>query len=351
MGNTRTLAAGFCFAAGLSIAATVPATAQDTVALKLSDRFPDDHYVARYSSEHFIDEVEAASGGKVSIQRFGSQQLGKSKDALTLLRAGVFDIGELVPSYMSDQLSLTTVAELPGIVGSACEGALAYERLAEEGGIIHDEELGPANLKVLYVVGLPPYQIFSSQEISDVDSLSGLKIRSSGGGMDAALRGVGMVPIRMSAAELYESFARGTVDGTSFPVASILSYDLGKFSKYGTRGESFGSNINIYAVTRDTWDALSPEMQEIMEKAGKETTRHACELIDSEADEAFAALQEGGTTLVRFDDSQKEKLDGLMSPAAEEWAKNLDDKGRSGSKTLAAFRQAVKDVRAEQQTQ
>ncbi|MEQ8347705.1 MAG: TRAP transporter substrate-binding protein DctP [Sneathiellaceae bacterium] len=333
-----------CLAAVLGVGALVAGTAagaQDPVALKLLDRLPPDHYIARYATQYWIDEVEQATGGAVTIKRYPSSSLGKAKDMPALVAAGVTDMGEFFPGYLGEKLALSTVGELPGLVPNACAASLAYEALARDGGIIDRTELAPAGIKMLYVVGLPQYELVTSREIDAPASLEGLKIRSSGATMDAGLRSLGIVPIRMGAPELTESFARGTVDGTAFPAASIFSYDLQKLARYTTVGGAFGSSITFYAISRDVWDGLAPAVQEAMLEAGRRTTRRACELIDSDNAEALQRLEDGGTVLVRFTAEEQAQMQAAYAPVADDWAGNLDAKGRPASEVLRHFREAV----------
>ena len=132
------------------------------------------------------------------------------------------------------------------------------KKLAKPGGFIDKTELAPQGLRLLYVVGLPAYQLFASRKFDNLESMRGLKIRSSGPAMDAGLRRLGMVPIRMSAAELSESFSRGTVDGMAFPAASIFTYDLQCKTKYGTVDLSFGSSITFYAISSKPGTSCRP---------------------------------------------------------------------------------------------
>src|SRR3546814_1026914 len=98
-----------------------------------------------------MGEVQEATGVAVRIQRYPSQQLGKSKDMLTLSKAGVVDIAEFVPGYLGDQMPLSTVAEIPGMVPSACTASLAYLDLARQGGFLDKNELAPNGVRLLYV--------------------------------------------------------------------------------------------------------------------------------------------------------------------------------------------------------
>ena len=330
--------AGAC---GVLLPLAVAAPPAQAIDLKLADRLPQDHYVARYTTSYFIDEVRKATNGAVTIQRYPSERLGKSKDMLNLTKAGVVDMGEYVPGYLGDQLPLSAVAELPGMVPTACIASSVYQDLARPGAFLDKNELAPAGIRLLYAVGLPAYQLFTSKKIDGLASLKGLKIRSTGAAMDAGLRQLGIVPIRMSAAELNESFSRGTVDGTSFPAASIYSYDLQKQTKFATTGLSFGSSMTFYGISTKVWAKLPPDVQRAMTDAGERTTKHGCALIDKDDKEALARLEKDGAALVRFSPADGQKFADLLKPVADEWAQGVDKKGKPGSETLSAFRAAL----------
>jgi len=85
------------------LAALVPASAHaDKITLRLADGLPSGHIIDRLVIEPFIKQIAAETHGEVAIQHFPAEQLGKSRDMLRLTRAGVADIGYIVPSYQSD---------------------------------------------------------------------------------------------------------------------------------------------------------------------------------------------------------------------------------------------------------
>ena len=51
------------------------------------------------------------------------------------------------------------------------------------------------------------------------------------------------------------------------------------FLKYGTQGINFGSFVATYVISTERWDALSPEIQELMTTAGKAATLSGCQVV------------------------------------------------------------------------
>ena len=107
--TTLTLAA-----LGLALTVGPGAMAQDKkIKLKVADSFPTTHYVPGFIKK-WMEDVTAASGGLVEFEYYGAEQLGKAKDMLTLVQSGVADVAYVAPSYVSEKMPLSSVAELPG---------------------------------------------------------------------------------------------------------------------------------------------------------------------------------------------------------------------------------------------
>jgi len=330
-------------AAALACLLAAPAAqAQDKINLKVGDRYPAGHYIPEYATKFWMDGVTKATGGQVTFQYFGGQQLGKAADMLALTLAGVADVGEIIPSYVAEKLPLSTVSELPGLFGSSCQGGLAAFDLVRPGGFIDRQEYVPNGVRLLFMLVLSPYQVYARQKLDSLAAFKGVKIRSSGPGMDLSIRRIGAVPVRISATELHEALSRGTVDGAIFPAASILQYDLTPFLKSGTVGENFGSVVISYGISERKWKQLPAAVQKAMTDVGVEATRRTCGLLDEDDRKAAEKLREKGTAVAALPPAEKAKLLAELAPVAKEWAADLDRKGRQGSEALRQFTEATK---------
>src|SRR3546814_16376988 len=79
---------------------------------------------------------------------------------LTLTQSGVTDIGYVPPSFVTDKMPLSAVAELPTNFTESCQGTMAYFKLAHAGGILDKNEFAPAGIRLLFTIVLPPYKVF-----------------------------------------------------------------------------------------------------------------------------------------------------------------------------------------------
>lgn len=338
----RQAAAWLCsVVSGLTMLALMPSHADaqpSKLKLRVADAFPTGHYIAENSIRYFMDQVTRATGGAVEFEYYPAEQLGKAKDLLALTLSGVADIGYVVPSYVSDKMPLSAVAELPGLFPNSCTGAAAYWRLSRD-GILAQKEYAPNGVRVLFSFVLAPYQIATKQKFGSLREVEGMKLRAIGAAQEVTLKRLKIVPVRMPSPEVHESMSRGTIDGAIFPYSSMLSYDLPV--KYVTQGENFGTAAGHYLISEARWKTLPANVQKAMQEAGEATIRHGCAAFDKDVQTATEKLRQKGTTIVTLPAEDRRLIAQTLATVANEWAESVDRRGKPGSETLKAFREAL----------
>ena len=325
------------------VAAGAAGVAAQSVKLRVADSLPVNHFFAEQATRFWMNEVARVTNKAVEFERYPAEQLGKAKDILSLTQAGVIDVGYVVPSYVSDKMPLTAVAELPGTFPTSCAGTLAYWKLARGEGFLARHEYEPNGVKVMFAIVMPPYQIFSAQKkLENLKSIEGQKLRTTGGALDVMILKLKGVPVRMTAPEVHESLSRGTLDGMVFPTASVLAYDLAGLVKSATAGENFGSAVLTYMISNNRWNALTPAVRKAMLDAGDAATRRVCEYADREVDGDVAKIRQKGAVIAPLPASERGALATMMSTVRQEWAGQLDKRNRPGTDALGAFEAALK---------
>lgn len=339
MTRTKTTKAGWLFALALLMPAA--ARAEGEVTLRLGDSFPAGHYIADKVTKWFMEQVVERTGKKVKFEYYPAEQLGKAKDMLSLVQTGVADIAYVAPSFTTDKLPLSGVAELPLGFSTSCEGTQAFFKLASD-GIIQQRELAPNNVRLLLTIVLPPYQVFlRGPGLKTSADLKGLKIRTSGKAKELAVAALGAVPIQIATPDVYQALSRGTIDGMLFPYSSIFSYDLQDLSKAASIGENFGSFIVTYMISERRWRALPPDVQKVLTEVGREATDRGCKISQENEVADQGRLKERGVSEVAFDAADKEAIAREMAGIGKAWAKELDGRGKPGTPVLDAFEKAL----------
>lgn len=336
------LAPGAAALAAALITIQAPAGAQD-VTLRVADSLPSNHIIHQIATRPFMEAVERLSQGKVKLQHFPGEQLGKAKDLLMLTQAGVTDIGYVGPSYQSDKMPLSSALELPGAFADACQGARALWALTHDGGFLEKNEFAPNRIVPLLTMVLPPYQILlaNGKKIGGLKDLAGLKVRSAGGAMDFMVKSLDMVPVRMTPPEVYESLARGTVDGAIFPYQSANSYGFASKIKSGTYTENFGTVVLTYSIGAAKWQQLPPATRAILMQAGHDVSLAACNRFTAAESDALKKTTAFGMRPLVLSAADDQALAGIFARVASDWASSLDRRAKPGTQALAAVRQAL----------
>lgn len=333
----------------LTAAATaLPAAAQE-ITIKIADSLPADHIITRNTTDIFIEKVTEQLGDRVAFEHYPAQQLAKAKDILSITQAGIADIGYVVPSYVSEKMPLGGVVELPGEIGSSCEGSLAFMELVKPGGKLDEMEFKPNGVRVLYNVALSPYQaIFSDRAgVASLDDFSGRKMRSNPGAMELSLQAAGAAPIRLTPPEIFDAMSKGTIDGALLPFTSTFSYGLDQIVASATENANFGSVGITYSISQTKWDSLPEDVQQVLSEVGREVTQSACKAFDDAERELAEQLKGEGVNVFALSDDEVARLEENFAGVAQDWAEALDGRGKAGSEILADFRAEVEKIRGQ----
>jgi TRAP-type C4-dicarboxylate transport system substrate-binding protein len=332
-------------AAALALSAIASlAQADDKITLRLADSLPVGHVIHQVITKPFIDAIEKRTNGAVSISHFPAEQLGKANDLLRLTQAGVADIAYIVPSYTSDKMPLSAVAELPGNARDACEGTAAYWALTRDQKILADREYAPNGIRPpLVAFLLPTYQFLlaTRKPVSAIGDLAGLKLRTVGGALDLFVRRINAVPVRMSAPEIYESVSRGTLDGALMGYQSAASYDVLDKMKAGTLKQPLSSAVITYSISAAKWRTLPEPVQKVLVEEGERITKESCEKFGKAEDAAIDKAKNNGIAFIQFGPQDEAALRAIFADVSHDWAAGLDGRGKPGSEVLKAWRDAV----------
>lgn len=320
------------------------AAAQQKVTLRVADVYPVGHPVAESTAKVFMEQARKASNGTLEFQYYPAEQLGKGKDLLSLTQSGVVDIGLVVPSYVSDKMPLSAVSELPGGFATSCEGTMALWHLSKD-GVLAKNEFSPNGVRVLIAHAFSPFQMVTTKNFDGLKSVEGQKMRSLGAVMDSTIRKLKATPIRIPAPEINEAMSRGTIDGGMMGYPTVLSYDLARIVKFGTVGANFGGAIVTYVISENKWRALGADQKKALAAAGEAATKNGCEFADKAVVPSAEKLKAAGVKLAPLSPEDDRALKAVLATVGDEWAADLDKRGKPGTEVLKTFRAAVQSGR------
>ena len=175
------------------------------------------------------------------------------QDTLRMVRTGAFDIVESTVGAAARDDAFLEGVDLIGVSTSMeqLKEAIDAFRPALEKRVAEK-----FNAKVLTLWPYGPQVFYCNAEITSVESLKGLKVRSYTPTMSSLLEAVGATPVTLSFKEVYPSLQRGVVDCA---ITSPTSGNTGNWPEVTTHFLPLGISwsVNGHFMNLDTWNKFS----------------------------------------------------------------------------------------------
>lgn len=314
----------------------VEASGDDVITIKIADSFPDSHIVPEIGTKPWIERIEELTDGKVKIEYYPGEQLGKAASLLDVAKNKVADITYVGPLYISDALPLSGIVANPGLFQDAVSATKVYNKLVNED--LYELEFKPNGVKPLWSMGTNPYQITNSKHpVKTLDDFKGLKIRTSGGIQEQVMQQLGATPVSIPAPEMYTAWDRGTLDGTLLSLFSWPGYQVDKVTKYATVNAPLSGFGISYVVNEEVWESWPEDVQQAIIQASEEIVETVGISINEHEEELRKEYEAAGVEFYELPDEELAKWNEYLSDYNKEWAKMMDERGLKGTEILDKF--------------
>ncbi|MBD3308188.1 DctP family TRAP transporter solute-binding subunit [candidate division KSB3 bacterium] len=277
------------------------ATAADKLVIKSSD-VHGDGYPTVEAIKYMGELLDTWTNGRITIQVFGSMQLGGEKEALEQVQVGALEMTRVSVGVVGPIVDEFNAFNLPYVFRSSqhmynvTDGEIGTELLQklEKGGLIG---LGymDAGSRSFYN---------SVRPIKSIDDLDGLKIRVMQNPifveMVNAMGGNG-IPVAFN--ELYTAMQTGVVDGAENNPPTVIHQKHYEVAKYYTLTEHL-MVPEIFVFSKKVWDTLSETDQLLIRKAAALTVPKERELWKAMVDKALNELSEMGYNVIKEIDKE-----------------------------------------------
>lgn len=314
------------------------------------------HSVNQKGLAPYFEKLAEKTDGKVEWDLVPGAQLASGPGTPEAVGNGLMDGGIAIAPYQPSLLPATNAIfsnSLPGDDALAAAGAMNEAVML--GCPQCQEEYHDLNAVGFGGYATTPYLFMCRGDVQSVDDMKGLKVRSSGGGVNIT-EIAGGTPVSMSPADATTALERGTLDCVLGAVSWLRSY--GYMDVTQTVVDSpmgMGGPPLLMFLNRDTWDSMTPEMRAAHIELAPDLVAGATYDGQVEVDkEIVAAAKEAGVNFVdggegfadlmaKHVDAQHENImknagdtgvenaEELISnyeAAYEKWQKLLDDEGR-----------------------
>jgi TRAP-type C4-dicarboxylate transport system substrate-binding protein len=251
---------------------------------------------------------------------------------------GISDIGFSVLAYTRGKFPLTEVSDLPLGMKS---GLVATKVINDYYKKFKPKELD--EVKIMYLHGHGPGIIHTKRqdEVKTLGDLKGMKIRCTGMAAKIA-KALGATPVAMPMGETYDALSRGVVEGSMAPQEALQGWKWGEVVRYTI--ENFGSSYSsgmFVVMNKGKWNALPPDIQQIIEKVNEEYIEKQGKTWD-EIDKAGRDYTiKLGNKIVPLSQDEDWKWQKAVKPLLDEYKKNMKDNGLPGEEVLSFYLQTI----------
>jgi tripartite ATP-independent transporter DctP family solute receptor len=250
------------------------------------------------ASVKFGEELSALTDGRITVEVFPNESLGKEIDLINGMQLGTVDMtitGESLQNWspmaalLAVPYAYSSLAHMDEVAGG------------EIGDQIQAEIIEKAQIRPIAYFARGPRNLTSNRPITSPDDLDGLKMRVPNVPLFVDVwAALGAQPTPMAFSEVFTSLQNGTIDAQENPLALIRSASFDEVQSHVNQTEHVRSWIYL-TIAESTWNKLSAEDQAAVMEAAATAQAYERELFEASVAADRAYLEEKGMTFVEVD--------------------------------------------------
>ncbi|HHX47906.1 MAG TPA: TRAP transporter substrate-binding protein DctP [Brevibacterium sp.] len=215
----------------------------------------------------FLDSVSEATDGKVSYEFHYANSIVPPAEIGSAMADGTVDTGLVITSYNPSEYPISNWLSQLGFAGKSGAPAMTFERAAAATNWWYDHpEAAQADFGDKGLIPLTPgfnaitaYHIICTEPVTSLADARGKSVRTGGEAWADIAESIGMRPVSLPGAELYESLQRGIVDCAMVAGADMVDSNLPEVAKHYTTMNLPGFTPYGIFVSKQTWDTLDED--------------------------------------------------------------------------------------------
>ncbi|NLE73855.1 MAG: TRAP transporter substrate-binding protein [Actinobacteria bacterium] len=292
----------------------------EPVELKFSFFAPEGTFPGK-ASLWFIEELEKATNGQVTVKWFPGGTLLTAQNTYDGVVEGVADIGLSCPTYEPGRFPLLSLNDMPRLYTTGTQGSLAVYDVTMANKDI-------AELKDFHVVtifSMEPGYIMSIKEYTTLESLKGAEIRSPGG--PKTLEALGAISVGMPQSEVAQALQTNVIAGIYTSREALEDFKYAEKCKY-VLDYPLGQVTFLAVMTKDKYNSLPDNVKKAIDDLGRPFSEKGGEIIDTTAASGLEwAIAEEGVKVVTLSPEEEKKFDDALAPLRQGWLDDLEGKG------------------------
>lgn len=283
-------------AAAVAALTAMPALAQD-MTLKLGHLANEDN-PWHLASVKFGEELAALTDGRIVVEVFPNESLGKEIDLINGMQLGTVDM-TITGESLQNWAPMAALLAVP----YAYKSIEHMDEVAsgEIGDQIEAQIVEKAQIRPVAYFARGPRNLTSNRPIASPADLNGLKMRVPNVPLFIDVwSALGAAPGPMAFSEVFTSLQNGTIEAQENPLALIRSASFNEVQSHVNLTEHVRSWIYL-TIAESTWQKLSADDQAAVMEAAARAQAYERELFEASLADDRAYLEANGMTFVEVD--------------------------------------------------
>jgi TRAP-type transport system periplasmic protein len=282
----------------------------------------------------FAEEVQKASGGKLSITVHSAQSLIKNPEIKRSVQTGLVPAGELFMSNLGPENPLFEVDAIPFFASGYPEARALWEVSKAPIFALFEKQ----GIRALYSVPWPSQAFFTKEPVKSLADIKGKKMRTYNAQTARLGTLMGVIPTTVQATEIPQAFSTGIIDlmFTSTPTGvTTRAWEYTKFF-YDT-----GAWVpkNVVLVNAAAFAKLPADVQKAITDSAAVAEKRGWQWSEKENDDRRADLGKNGLKIEPITPQFKAELKQIGDTMLNDW---LAKAGDDGKKVVAEYRKRIK---------
>ncbi|WP_440996632.1 TRAP transporter substrate-binding protein [Arhodomonas sp. SL1] len=263
------------------------------------------------AAHYFAEELENEAPGEFDVKFFPNHQLGNDTEMLQGMQLGTLDAGVITGTQVGQLDSGFQLNDLPFLYANNAQAHAVLD------GEVGQELLDRLASQGIVGLGFPEagfrHAINNVRPIHEPADFEGVKLRVQPSDLFiASFRAIGANPVPMAWSDVFTAVQQGTVDGLEIPLPVIYANKYPEVTDYLSLTRHTYNALALL-MSKQTFDALSPELQEAVRSAAETAIERQRETVAGNNDEILANIREAGMEVNDVEDVEafRDRVSGV----------------------------------------
>ncbi|MEZ5881326.1 MAG: TRAP transporter substrate-binding protein [Nitratireductor sp.] len=284
--------------------------------------YPDNNFHTQ-TLRWFADEVSKRSNGELDFAIHSGASMFKMPELKRAVRTGQVPIAEFILSAYGNEDALYEADSVPFLAVGQEQAKKLYELQKP----MLDERLGKEGLVILYSVPWPANSLYTQTPVTTVADLKGMKMRGQTPIVARLVELSGAVPVNVQFVEVPQAFQTGVVTGMFTSGTTGVNTQAWDYTKYYYDTAGY-SPKDAVVVNKQSWDALSPELQAIMREVAAEAEERGWAAARALEVDARTTLAENGIEVIDPSPELMAEFQKIGDQMIAEWVERAGEDGK-----------------------